>query len=64
MQIRLMYANSRGLLSKLASIKEVLSETDATIACVMETHLSENKGLMIYGFSYLKNQEKESLEEV
>ena len=52
MKIRMMYANSRGLLSKLASIKEVLSETDAAIACVTETHLSENKGMKIDVFSF------------
>ena len=52
MQIKLTYANVRGLTSKIASLKEVLSETEATIACLTETHLSENKGSMIEGYSF------------
>ena len=52
MQIRLMYGNIRGLTSKITSLKEVLSETDASIACVTETHLSENKGTLIEGYTF------------
>ena len=52
MQIGLMYANTRGLVSKIASIKEILSVTDSTIACVTETHLSQNKGIVIDGYSF------------
>ena len=47
-----MYGNVRGLVSEIASLKEILSETDATIACVTETHLSENKGTLIEGYSF------------
>ena len=47
-----MYANTRGLVSKMASVKEVLSETNTTMAFITETHLSENKGAMIEGFQF------------
>ena len=52
MQIKVVYANARGLISKLASVKEMLSETGAIVACVTETHLSENKGVAIDGYSF------------
>ena len=52
MQIGLVYANVRGLVGKLASLKEVLSDTKATIACLTETHLSQNKGTLIDGYSF------------
>ena len=51
-QIKLVYANVRGLMSKIASTKEILSETEATIVCVTETHLSANKGIVIDGYSF------------
>ena len=52
MQIKLAYANVRGLVGKIASVKEVLSDTDASIVCVTETHLSENKGIIVDGYSF------------
>ena len=51
-----MYANSntKGLVSKIALIKKVLSDTDSTIACLTETHLSQNKGIVIDGYSFFE----------
>ena len=50
--MKILYANVRGLNSKLVSIKEVLSETEPTIALFAETHLPNNKGIKIDGYSF------------
>ena len=52
MQIELLYVNVRGLLSKIASTKEVMSATNASIVCLTETHLTENNGIKIEGYSF------------
>ena len=50
--IKLLYANVRGLRSKLTSIKNVLSEVKPAIAVITETHLSENQGVKIDGYVF------------
>ena len=52
MQINMLYSNVRGLVSKIPSVKEVLACTDTTIACLAETHLSDNKGVKIDGYTF------------
>ena len=52
MLIKLVYANVRGLISKTASIRELLSETDATVLCVTETHLIEKNGKEVDGYTF------------
>ena len=50
--LNLVYANVRGLLSKLPCVKEVLDETQASIACLTETHLAGNGGINVEGYTF------------
>ena len=36
----------------MASAKEILSDTGAEIACITETHLSQNKGIALDGYAF------------
>ena len=47
-----MYANVRGLKSKMSCVKDLLAETKPTVVLLTETHLPDNKGIMIDGYSF------------
>ena len=49
---RLLYANVRGLKSKLNCTKNIFEEAEPDIALFSETHLTENKGMKIEGYTY------------
>ena len=48
----LLYANVRGLKSKISCIKEIFADTKPDIALFTETHLTENKGLKVDGYTF------------
>ena len=47
-----MYANVRGLRSKIPCVNDVLAEVKPTIALLTETHLPDNKGLKLEGYTF------------
>ena len=56
--IKLMYANCRGLKSKIPCLKNILSELEPNIVLLTETHLTEDKGMNIDGFTFFGNARK------
>ena len=53
-----MYANVRGLKSKIACVKDVFSELKPDIALLTETHLAEDKGMRVEGYTYFGKSRK------
>ena len=51
-KISILYANVRGLKSKMSCVKDILAETKPTVALFTETHLSENTGIKLDGYSF------------
>ena len=51
MQLNLLYANVRGIHSKLPSLKDVLHQTKASVVCITETHMNTNTGVNIDGYT-------------
>ena len=57
-QWRLLYANVRGLKSKIACLKNVCEETNPDIVLLTETHLSEDKGINLIGYTFVGKARK------
>ena len=51
-KLKLLYANVRGIKSKMPCIKNVFSETKPDIALFTETHLTEDKGVSVEGYTF------------
>ena len=51
-KLKLLYANVRGIKSKIPCIKNVFSETKPDIALFTETHLTEDKGVCVEGYTF------------
>ena len=58
-KLRLLYANVRGIKSKIPCLKNVFSETNPDIALLSETHLTEDKGLCVEGYTFFGRARKE-----
>ena len=50
--VKLLYANVRGMRSKLPCIQDVLSDAKPTIAVFTETHLNDNRGIKMEGYTF------------
>ena len=57
--LKVVYANIRGLNSKVASIKDLLSEVKPCIALFTETHLTNNKGANFKGYAFFGRPREE-----
>ena len=57
-QWRLLYANIRGIKSKVACLKSVCEETEPDIVLLTETHLSEDKGINVLGYTFMGRARK------
>ena len=55
---KIMYANVRGMKSKMTCVKDVLSEIKPDIALFTETHLTENKGVNVKGYTFFGEHRK------
>ena len=51
-KISILYANVRGLKSKMQCVKDILAETKPTVALFTETHLPDNTGIRFDGYSF------------
>ena len=51
-KLKLLYANVRGIKSKMACIKNVFAETKPDIALFTETHLTEDRGASVEGYTF------------
>ena len=54
----LLYANVRGISSKIACVKEVLAETKPDVALFTETHLPDDKGVKVEGYTFFGQSRK------
>ena len=54
-KIKIMYANMRGIRSKMACLQSTLNEIDADVGLFCETFLTENKGLKLDGYTFFGN---------
>ena len=54
-KIKIMYANMRGIRSKMACLQGTLNEIDADVGLFCETFLTENKGLKLDGYTFFGN---------
>ena len=50
--LKILYANMRGMRSKLACLKNTLCEVNVDIGLFCETFLTENKGVQIEGYTF------------
>ena len=50
--LKLLYANVRGIKSKIPCIKNVFSEVKPDIALLTETHMTEDKGVCVDGYTF------------
>ena len=50
-----MYANVRGLKSKLPCVNDILADSKPSIVLLTETHLTENKGIKCEGYAFFGN---------
>ena len=57
---RLLYANIRGLKSKVACLKNVCEETDPDVVLLTETHLSEDRGVNFIGYTFIGKARKKA----
>ena len=51
--------NDRGLQSKMPSAKNIMSELMPDIVLIAETHLAENKGTRLEGYTFFGNPRKQ-----
>ena len=54
-KLKIMYANVRGIRSKMACLQNTLGDVNADIGVFCETFLTENKGLKLDGYSFFGN---------
>ena len=54
-KLKIMYANMRGIRSKMACLQSTLNEIDADVGLFCETFLTENKGLKLDGYTFFGN---------
>ena len=57
-QWRLLYANIRGIKSKMACLKNVCEEVEPDVILLTETHLSEDKGVNLIGYTFIGKARK------
>ena len=50
--LKILYANMRGMRSKMACLKNTLCEVNVDIGLFCETFLTENKGVQIEGYTF------------
>ena len=59
-RMKILYANTQGIKSKLASLKGILSEVSPDIALFCETHLTNGAGIRLEGYAFFTKPRMDS----
>ena len=61
--VKLIYANSRGVKSKVQSLSDIVAEKIPVLICIVETHLEEGDKIEIEGYNKSSEMIKQEIVE-